>query len=77
MSPDFEVVWRKGDATMPNNVKHVISIAQDELLLKTLQLPFEAKDVIRYNAGKGAKTVNEYISSLVLDSLNADNLHFR
>ena len=55
---------------MPNNVKHVVNVAQDELLLKSLDLPFEAIDIIRYNAGKGAKTVNEYISSLVLDSIN-------
>jgi len=70
MSSDFEVIWRKGDAKMPNNVKHVVTVAQDELLLKSLHLPFDAIDTIRYNAGKGAKTVNEYISSLVLDSLN-------
>ena len=70
MSSDFDVIWRKGDDKMPDNVKHIVSVAQDELLLKSLQLPFDAIDVIRYNTGKGAKTVNEYISSLVLDSLN-------
>jgi len=71
MNSDFEVIWRKGHAEMPNNVKHVVSVAQDELLLKSLQLSYDAVDIIRYNANKGAKTVNEYISSLVLESLHA------
>jgi len=70
MKTDFEVVWRKGDVDMPENVKHVVNAAKDELLLKSLSLPYEATDVIRYNASKSAKTVGEYISSLILVNLN-------
>ena len=66
MNSDIEVVWRKGDAEMPENVKHVVSTAQNELLLRSLQLPFDVEDTIRYNASKSNKTINEYISSLVL-----------
>ena len=70
MNSDFEVIWRKGDTEMPNNVKHIVSVAQDELLLKSLHLPYDAVDIIRYNANKGAKTINEYVSSLVLEGLH-------
>jgi len=66
----LEVVWRKGDAEMPENIRHVVNAAKDELLLKSLSLPYEATDIIRYNAGKGAETVVEYISSLILANLN-------
>ena len=71
MKTDFEVIWRKGDAEMPENVKHVVNAAKDELLLKSLSLPFDATDVVRYNASKSAKTVSEYVSSLILVNLNA------
>ena len=70
MKTDFEVVWRKGDAEMPENVRYVINAAKDELLLKSLSLPCEATDAIRYGASKSAKTVSEYISSLILANLN-------
>jgi len=71
MKNDFEVVWRKGDSEMPRNVGYVVNAAKDELLLKSLSLPYEAADVIRYNASKDAKTVSEYISSLILVNLVA------
>ena len=66
---DTEVIWRKGDTEMPENVKHVVISARNELLLKSLQLPVNVVDIIRYNASKSNKTVNEYISSLVLGSI--------
>jgi len=71
MNSDVEVIWRRGDADMPENVKHVVKAAQDELLLRSLQLPIDAVDYIRYNASKSDKTINEYISSLVLRSIKA------
>jgi len=71
MSSDVEVIWRRGDADMPDSVSHVVKAAQDELLLKSLQLPVEAADFIRYDASKSDKTINEYISSLVLSSIKA------
>ncbi|MCL2202699.1 MAG: hypothetical protein FWB88_01990 [Defluviitaleaceae bacterium] len=70
MKTDFEVIWRKGDTEMPENVKNVVNAAKDELLLKSLSLPYEAADVIRYNASKSAKTVGEYISAILLVNLN-------
>ena len=69
MNSDVEVIWRRGDAEMPKNVKHVVKAAQDELLLRSLQLPTDALDIIRYNASKSDKTINEYISSLILGSI--------
>jgi len=66
MNSDAEVIWKRGDAEMPKNVKHVVKAAQDELLLRSLLLPDDAVDTIRYNASKSDKTINEYISSLVL-----------
>jgi len=70
MEADFEVVWRKGDSEMPENVVYVVSAAKDELLLKSLSLPYDASDIIRYNASKNAKSINEYISSLIMANLN-------
>jgi hypothetical protein len=69
MNIDTEIIWRKGDMEMPENVKHVVMSARNELLLRSLQLPDNAVDTIRYNASKGNKTVNEYISSLVLGGI--------
>ena len=69
MNTNTEVIWRKGDFEMPENVKHVVKTARNELLLRSLQLPVDAVDIIRYNASKSNKTIDEYISSLVLGSI--------
>ena len=69
MNIDAEVIWRRGDTEMPKNVRHVVKAAQNELLLRSLQLPGDAVDAIRYNASKNNKTINEYISSLVLGNI--------
>jgi len=69
MNIDTEVIWRRGDSEMPENVEYVVKKAQNELLLRSLQLPVEAVDAIRYNASKSNKTINEYISSLVIGSI--------
>ena len=69
MNIDAEVIWRRGDSEMPENVEYVVKKAQNELLLRSLQLPVEAVDAIRYNASKSNKTINEYISSLVIGSI--------
>lgn len=71
MNTNAEVIWRKGDSDMPENVKHVVKTAQNELLLRSLQLPSDVVDTIRYNAGKNNKPINEYISALVLGGLKA------
>ena len=67
---DLELIWRKGDGEMPDDLKHVVRAAKDERLLRSLQLPSSVIDTIRYNASKDDKTVDEYISSLVLGVLN-------
>jgi len=69
MSSDVNVVWRRGDGEMPEKVKYVVKAAQDELLLRSLQLPFSVVDTIRYNASKNDQTVNEYISAIVMRSI--------
>jgi hypothetical protein len=51
---------------MPEKVKRIVNAAQDELLLRSLQLPTDAVNTIRYNAGKNSQTVNSYISTIVL-----------
>ena len=67
---DLELIWRKGDGEMPEELKHVVKAAKDERLLRSLQLPSGVIDTIRYNASKSDKTVDEYISSLLLRVLN-------
>jgi len=67
---DLELIWRKGDGEMPDDLKHVVNAARDERLLRSLQLPSSVIDIIRYNASKDDKTVDEYISSLVIGVLN-------
>ena len=42
MNSDVEVIWRRGDVEMLEKAKHVVDAAKDELLLRSLQLPFDA-----------------------------------
>ena len=67
---DLELIWRKGNGEMPDDLKHVVKAAKDERLLRSLQLPSDVIDTIRYNASKDDKTVDEYISSLLLGVLS-------
>jgi hypothetical protein len=69
LNTDVNVIWRRGDGMMPEHVKRVVEAAKNELLLKSLQLPSETIDIIRYNADKNAQTVNEYISAIVVGHL--------
>jgi len=69
MSNDVNVIWKKGDCEIPNKAKNIVDAAQGELLLKALQLPSDAEDVIRYNADKNAQSINDYISAIVLERL--------
>ena len=66
MNSDVNIIWRRGDGEMPEKVKHVVKAAQDEILFRTLQLPFNISDTIRYYASKNDQTVNEYISDVVV-----------
>jgi type II secretory pathway component PulC len=65
MSDEVNVIWRKGEGEMPEKVKRVVEAAQDELLLRSLHLPFDIVDMIRYNASKNNQTVNDYIATIV------------
>jgi len=65
------IIWRRGDGTMPEHVKYIVEAAQNELLLKSLQLPSGIVDMIRYNADKNAQTVNEYISAILVGHLTS------
>ncbi|GMO36754.1 MAG: hypothetical protein Ta2B_16660 [Termitinemataceae bacterium] len=69
MSSDENVIWKKGDAVMPDKARYVVDAARSELLLKTLQLPEEIVNTIRYNADKSAQSVNEYLSHIVAERL--------
>jgi len=67
---DLEEIWREGDKEMPDRVKNIVKAAEDEILLRSLKLSTDDENTIRYNAGKSNKTVNEYITGLVLTSLH-------
>jgi len=66
MNEDVNILWRKGDEKMPEKVKHIVSAAQDELLLRSLPLPFDAVNTIRYNASKNLQSVSDYVASILL-----------
>jgi len=66
MKAEVNVLWRKGDNEMPDKVKKIVSAAQDELLLRSLPLPLDATNTIRYNASKNYQTVSDYIATIVL-----------
>jgi hypothetical protein len=69
MTDDIKVIWKKGDEDMPVKVKAVVQDAQNELLLKTLNLSNETINIIRYNSEKNSQSVSEYISLLVANQL--------
>ena len=68
---ELEEVWRKGDGEMPEKLKHVVSAAQEETLLRLLYLSTDAENTIRYNASKNNKTVSEYLSELIMTSIKS------
>jgi len=74
MNEEYDVIWRRGDGEMPENAKHVVSAAREEKLLRSLHLSADAENTIRYNAGKSNKTVSEYISALVMSSIQYPHL---
>lgn len=65
---DLELVWKKGDGEMPEELKHVVNAAKEEKFLRSLELPDDITDTIRDNAHKNNITITEYISSLVIAS---------
>ena len=71
MNDELDVIWRRGDGEMPEKVKIIVNAAQDELLLRSLQLPSDIVNTIRYNAGKNYQTVNDYIAAIVLGHIQA------
>ena len=69
MNAEVDVIWRRDNVEMPDKVKYMVNAAQDELLLRSLQLPIEIVNIIRYNASKNSQTVNDYIAAIVLGHL--------
>jgi len=69
MKSNLNIIWKKGDDAMPEHAKHVVEAAQNELLLKTLQIPSEIADLLRYYADKNAQTVNDYISAILVEHM--------
>jgi hypothetical protein len=69
MEYEADVIWRKGDGEMPPDVKHVVDAARSELLLRTLNLPPDVANEIRYNAYKKSQTVSNYITSVLVSSV--------
>ena len=68
---ELDEIWRKGDGDMPEKLKHVVDAAQEEILLRTLRLPIDAENTIRYNASKSNKTVNEYLIALIMTGIQS------
>ena len=66
MNTEVNVIWRKGDGEMPEKAKHIVSAAQDELLLRSLSLSHDAANTIRYNASKNLQSVSDYISTIII-----------
>ena len=71
MNTDVDVIWRRGDGEVPEKVKQVVTAAQDEILLRSLQLPLDIVNTIRYNASKNSQSVNDYIADIVLGHIQA------
>ena len=71
MTNEVDVIWRKGDGEMPPEAKHVVDVVKGEALLRSLDLPSDIADEIRYNAEKNAQSVNSYISSMIKQMLAA------
>ena len=71
MNGEVNVIWRKGDGEMPEKVKNIVNAAQDELLLRSLHLPDDVVNTIRYNASKNTQTVNDYIATIVLSHIQS------
>jgi hypothetical protein len=69
MSDEGRVIWKKGDGPMPAKVQHVVDAARGELLLQTLHLPEAVENTLRYNADKNAQSVNDYVSSILVERL--------
>jgi hypothetical protein len=68
---ELEEIWRKGDGDMPDKLKYVVNAAQEEVLLNSLRLSTDAENTIRYNARKSNKSVNEYLSALIMISIQS------
>ena len=66
-----ELIWKKGDAEMPPEAKHVVDIAKGEVLLKSLNLSDDLANEIRYNADKCSQSISDYISEILAERLVA------
>jgi len=69
MKSEVDIIWRKGDGKIPPEAKYVVDTVRGEMLLKSLELPEDVANEIRYNAGKNSQTISHYISEIVLERL--------
>jgi len=69
MNDDLKVIWKEGDGEMPPKAKYVVDTVRGEMLLKSLNLPDNIVNEIRYYADKNNQSVIEYISGLVVAQL--------
>ena len=68
---ELDELWRKGEGDIPDKLKRVVEAAQEEMLLRSLQLSADAENTIRHNAGKSNKTVNEYLAALIMAGIQS------
>jgi hypothetical protein len=68
---ELDEIWRKGDGDMPDKLKYVVNAAQEKILLNSLRLSVDAENTIRYNAKKNNTSVNEYLSVLIMTSIQS------
>ena len=73
MNTDINVIWSRGDGEMPERAKRIVEEAQAELLLRSLRLPYEIADLVRYYADKNASTISDYISAIVVEHFKVSN----
>ena len=69
MNGELNVIWKEGDCEMPPKAKYVVDTVRGEMLLKSLNLPDNIVNEIRYYADKNNQSVIEYISGLVVAQL--------
>ena len=68
---ELEEVWRKGGGDMPDKLKYVVTTAQEALLLSSLRLSADAENTIRNNARKNNESLSEYLSALIMASIQS------
>jgi len=65
MNVDTEVIWRKGDIDMPDNVKHVVMTARSEVfVMDYIFMSSESNGGVRYDLNKVYMSFDEKLKGL-------------